>query len=117
MIRATVGSCTDVGQLRDGNEDSFVAVDGLYFVADGMGGHQGGATASRMAVEQLAKELIDADRFLAAGRPVMVASDNADARCFVQANDVGVAAGLTVAQRTTPAGPFRIGCAEGRPLL
>jgi len=33
--------------------------------------------------------------FLAAGRPVVVASDNADARCFVQANDVGLATGLT----------------------
>ena len=33
--------------------------------------------------------------FLAAGRPVVVASDNADAVCFVQVNNVGLASRLT----------------------
>ena len=32
--------------------------------------------------------------FITAGRPVAVASDDADARCFVQANDVGCATSL-----------------------
>ncbi|HME91286.1 MAG TPA: protein phosphatase 2C domain-containing protein, partial [Myxococcaceae bacterium] len=50
---------TDVGRKRNHNEDSFLIDDELklYVVADGMGGHAGGGTASRIAVETIDREL------------------------------------------------------------
>ena len=50
---------SDVGRKRDHNEDSFLVRGdvGLYAVADGMGGHQAGERASRMALDTLAGEL------------------------------------------------------------
>ncbi|MEY3148642.1 MAG: hypothetical protein RL688_1861, partial [Actinomycetota bacterium] len=55
MISATYGATTHVGQVRTGNEDSYIAIDGLYFVADGMGGHRAGEVASDIAVRTLAE--------------------------------------------------------------
>lgn len=64
---------TDVGRKRDHNEDSYLADDGLglYAVADGMGGHQGGETASRLALEVLASRVRQAkDDMLAAAKAI-----------------------------------------------
>jgi len=50
-MRVSVGAATDIGQVREGNEDSYLIVEPLYAVADGMGGHRGGEVASSLALE------------------------------------------------------------------
>lgn len=52
-MRARVGAKTDVGQVRDANEDSYLVEDPLFVVADGMGGHLAGDVASQTAVETI----------------------------------------------------------------
>ena len=47
------GAATDTGALRVQNEDSFLAEDGMFVVADGMGGHNAGEVASAMAIKML----------------------------------------------------------------
>ena len=53
------GHKSDKGLLRENNEDSIYVNDkvGVYVLADGMGGHEGGEMASNIAVNTIAKIL------------------------------------------------------------
>ena len=66
MVETRVGenihfwAATDVGKLRDHNEDNFL-VDkalNLFVVADGMGGHAAGEVASAIAVNTMRDEVV-----------------------------------------------------------
>src|SRR5262245_37839987 len=50
---------TDVGVIRSGNEDNFLMMpdEGVFIVADGMGGHAAGEVASEMAVKIIGQGL------------------------------------------------------------
>lgn len=53
MTSFRAGAATDIGQTRAVNQDLYLVTDGLYAVADGMGGHHGGEIAAQLAVDGL----------------------------------------------------------------
>ncbi len=52
---------TDVGLVRAVNEDNYLLSDVLFAVADGLGGHEAGEIASKMAVNMLEEYLLSSE--------------------------------------------------------
>ena len=59
MIDIKAGGASDVGRVRNKNQDAWLIHDHVYAVADGMGGHQGGEVAARIAVEVMQRETVE----------------------------------------------------------
>ncbi len=55
------GAATDVGRVREINEDRYLQRDdlGLFAVADGVGGHQAGEVASQTSVETIESSFVE----------------------------------------------------------
>jgi PPM family protein phosphatase len=75
-----MGAATDVGRVRDGNEDAYLVDDtiGLAAVADGIGGHRAGEVASAIAIEALRAAITG-------GRTLREAIEDANAAVFTKA--------------------------------
>lgn len=55
-----VGVRTDIGLVRERNEDAYHVGDRVWVVADGLGGHQAGEVASQLAVKTMAQASLEA---------------------------------------------------------
>jgi serine/threonine protein phosphatase PrpC len=61
-MKATAAARSDVGQVREGNEDAYLVAEPLFGVADGMGGHVAGDVASQTAVSIITEKASEAAR-------------------------------------------------------
>jgi PPM family protein phosphatase len=79
MRRIVAAGGTDVGRVRDGNEDAYLVADSVFAVADGMGGHLAGEIASAKALEPVealdGKVYADATDAVTALRDAVVAAN------------------------------------------
>ena len=88
ILVLVAAAATDAGRVRRGNEDAYLVAPPVYAIADGMGGHRGGAEAAQLAMRTLASrapDLASADgealveAVADANRAILVAADEDDA--------------------------------------
>jgi protein phosphatase len=93
-MEVRAGAATHSG-MRERNEDAYAATSPVFAVADGMGGHAGGAEAAAIVAEELAR---------LAGRAWLEAPDVLDAVERASERVAGLAAGAATAPGSTLSG-------------
>lgn len=111
-----MGQRSDIGRLRETNEDSHLVLDflcinktfsrsvGFLAVADGMGGHEGGEIASGMLVRALARQAahdwlpraIDGDKTFDTATWLAGAIQTGNEEIYEWSHDAGLAMGTTI---------------------
>jgi protein phosphatase len=91
-MRAVAAGLTDVGRERSHNEDRYIVVPELhlYVVADGMGGHQSGEVASKLAASTIASYFKNGDAAKSRRTPLdrlRSAVATANAKIYARADD------------------------------
>jgi PPM family protein phosphatase len=88
ILTLVAAAATDAGRVRRGNEDAFLMAPPVYAIADGMGGHRGGAEAAQLAIRTLASRVPDlasaegdalVEAVAAANRAILAVADEDDA--------------------------------------
>ena len=99
---------TDQGKTRTNNEDAFLVNDhlGLYAVADGIGGHEGGEVASRLAVEALSDMLREQ---FAGSRSAAAFDDSPETNQYISSLRGAVALANTTIRQTAAQDPALTG--------
>jgi protein phosphatase len=104
-------SLSDVGRMRSENQDACAEIQDeagnrMWIVADGMGGHAGGSTASRICVETACREFLESGAAL--DERLLLAIQQANADVFEAASRDPALFGMgttVVAMALDPAGP------------
>ena len=113
MIQLDVGAATHVGRNpgRTNNEDRYLVADGLWVVADGVGGHAGGEVAAGLAVE-----VIGANFDAASSRPLASAIELANRAVWDRAGSDpelhGMATTITAVALLEPDGAAQLNVAN-----